>query len=1028
MTEAGYRLSPQQRRLWQVQQRDGSVLRASCVLLLEGDLDRGALDSALRDLVARHEILRTTFQRPPGRAVPLQMVHERVDGLEPVLQARLAERPEGGSLLTLDLPALCADPRSLDNLAAELAAAYADALAGRREEREVFQYARFSEWQHLLADDADAGSGKAFWRQRLPAGFAARSLPFELRPAAPRPFEPLSRREAPAGPATEVALLGAWQALLWRLTGEREQAVGTLYPCREYDVLAGAVGLMAKSLPVSCRFDEGLDGRQLLRRIETELQEVGERADDPGLEEAMAEAGGGEGAYLPFAFESRTLPAPLRSGGLVFTMVEKDCAVDRFHLRMTRFAGPDGVEIGLDFAPSRYDAADVDRIGRWFGTLLAGLTGAPDRPLADLDLLTEAERREVLAAGHGPEPTWPAGLRIHEMFEQTARRRAGEPAVVHGDRRLTYGQLAEESGQLAARLRAAGVGPETLVGLCLERSLEMVVGLLGILRAGGAYVPLDPGLPAGRLHLMTESAGIGHVVTVSPLATLFGEEIGKILLDEAAGEAPAPTASAPGVPENLAYVLFTSGSTGTPKGVAVEHRQLVHYTGAARERLGLPEGARYAVVSAIAADLGNTTLFPSLTAGGCLCLASEEEATDPGRFREFMRRNRVDALKITPTHLAALLGSEPAREALPEAVLVLGGEPADPRWLGELRALAPGLRLLNHYGPTETTVGVTTFEIERPDGPVPLGRPLGGGRVYLLDEGLSPVPPGVPGEVHIGGPGVARGYAGRPAETAERFIPDPFSAAAGERLYRSGDLARLLPGGDLLFLGRRDHQIKLRGFRVEPGEIEAVLRSLPGVEDAAVVLREDTPGDQRLVAYLAAAAGVQPDLQALRGELRSRLPEPMVPAAIVALKALPRTGGGKVDRRALPAPDPAARSREFVAPRTPLEEIVAGLWAEVLKVERVGVEDDFFDLGGHSLLAIQIVSRLKETFRVDVPLRTVLLAGSVARLSQALVENEAYPGQIDKITRAIQKIRAMSPEELQRALAARRAEGEDTHP
>jgi amino acid adenylation domain-containing protein len=480
-------------------------------------------------------------------------------------------------------------------------------------------------------------------------------------------------------------------------------------------------------------------------------------------------------------------------------------------------------------------------------------------------------------------------------------------------------------------------------------------------------------------------------------------------------------------PDNLAYVIYTSGSTGKPKGVAVEHRQILNYVSSIVERLDLPGGGNFATVSTLSADLGNTMVFPSLCLGGTLHIISQERLTSPDDLAEYFNRHRIDCLKIVPSHLEALLSSEHPEQVLPRHRLVLGGEASNWGLIERVRALAPECSVFNHYGPTETTVGVLTYRIDGEQhrgsaATLPLGRPIANTQVYILDTYGQPVPLGVSGEVYIGGAGLVRGYLGRPDLTAERFLPNPFSAKPGARLYRTGDLARHLPGGDIEYLGRIDHQVKIRGLRIELGEIEAALRSHASVKEAVVMACEDAPGNKRLVAYLMSDRRRAVEMDELRAHLQAQLPEYMVPAAFMMLDSFPLTPNGKIDRKALPPPElaQAISEKSYVAPRGPVEAVIAALWAEVLGLERVGVHNNFFELGGHSLIAIQVIARIREILRVDLAVKSIFEARTVAELADVIVASEARPGQTEKIAAVLLKLGSMSPEEKSAMLEKKR--------
>ncbi len=577
---------------------------------------------------------------------------------------------------------------------------------------------------------------------------------------------------------------------------------------------------------------------------------------------------------------------------------------------------------------------------------------------------------------------------LQELFEAQARRTPGRAALAFEGRRLTYAELDRRASCLARHLQSLGAGPDALVGLFLERSLEMVIAILGILKAGAAYVPVDPAYPDERVAFMLADAGVKWVVSQASLAArLRGEAPIVVRMAELDWDGPHEALQNRVAPENLAYVIYTSGSTGRPKGVCIEHRNIVNYVLGVAERLQLEPGMNHATVSTIAADLGNTVMFPALATGGCLHVISQARSESQAMLAEYFSRERIDVLKIVPSHLAALQTGRNPGGVMPARRLVLGGEASRLDWIERLRAAAPQCEIFNHYGPTETTVGVLTYRLSAPlpatqSRTLPLGRPLPGSTVYLLDEQGAPVPAGEKGELYIGGRGVARGYLRRPELTAERFVPDPFASQHGARLYRTGDLARVLPDGSIEFCGRVDHQVKLHGYRVELGEIEGTLCSHGEVHDAVVLARDDASGDKQLVAYVVSSLAPQ----ALREYLKEHLPAYMVPSAFVRMEKLPLTANGKVDRQALATlPFETARAvGEFVAPRTPTEEALASIWSELLELDHVCIHDDVFDLGAHSLMAMKALAQIRDAFDVNLALRNLFEQPTIAGLAELI--------------------------------------------
>nr|QEO73643.1 AMP-dependent synthetase and ligase [uncultured bacterium] len=590
---------------------------------------------------------------------------------------------------------------------------------------------------------------------------------------------------------------------------------------------------------------------------------------------------------------------------------------------------------------------------------------------------------------------------VVELFERRARRSPDAVAVVSGEESVSYRELDGRANRLARYLVAQGVGAESVVGLCLPRGAEMVTALLAVWKAGGAYLPIDPALPASRVAFMLADAGAVLVLGTQEVAEdLPAGRVRVVALDD-----PMVAVLVDGLPDGplevavpgggLAYVMYTSGSTGRPKGVGVTQAGLANYVASVPAVVGFGAGGgpgRYGLLQAPFTDLGNTVVFASLVSGGELHVLPAEMVTDAGAVAEYLDRRGIDFVKAVPSHLSALSASAEMKGVLPARSLVLGGEAASAGWLEELLAAAEGAGcgVFNHYGPTETTIGVVTTRLIRDRGTAPIGRPIANTRAYVLDEGLGVVPPGVTGELYVSGAQLARGYVSRAGLTAERFVACPFEP--GQRMYRTGDRVRWNTSGELEFAGRADDQVKIRGFRVEPGEVESALVGHPAVTQAAVVAREDTPGDRRLVGYIVpadgSAGGDDAELaSSVRAMVAERLPEYMVPSAMVVLDALPLTANGKLDRRALPAP--AYQVKRSRPPANEREELLCQVFAEVLGLERVGVDDDFFVLGGHSLLATRLVSRIRTVLGAEVEIRTVFQTPTVADMARKVGDRKS---------------------------------------
>jgi amino acid adenylation domain-containing protein/non-ribosomal peptide synthase protein (TIGR01720 family) len=696
-----------------------------------------------------------------------------------------------------------------------------------------------------------------------------------------------------------------------------------------------------------------------------------------------------------FANYSRTAAAPERSRATIEIGVLTSFEINNYPLTLTVGPGED-LSFRYNFNRRSFDAGSMERMLRHLCALLSGMARDVEQRISELTMLTEEEREQVVKEWNRTGEEYGEDVCLHDLFAEQARRTPEATAVVYGERRMSYGELEGRANQLGHYLRKLGVGPEVRVGICVERSPEMVVGLLGILKAGGAYVPLDGSYPKERVAFMVEDSQAGVVVTQEKLlGKLPGQPEdsaeGKqgpvvVCLDgewaKIAGEAESAPESEVNA-DNMAYIYYTSGSTGRPKGVVMAHAGIVNYIHWGVEAYEARGGAGAAVHSSIAVDLTLTNFLP-LFVGKPVVLVEEGPGVE-GLVRQLQGKPEWSLLKLTPTHLTLLNAELSAEEKRASTrVLVIGADNLVAEPTLAWREQAPGVKLLNEYGPTETVVGCSIYGIgdnSPRHGGMPIGRPIANMTMYVLDEYGQPLPVGVAGELYIGGVGVARGYWGRRELTAEKFVPDMFAGEAGARFYRTGDRARFLEDGNLEFLGRVDHQVKIRGYRIEPGEVEAVLSGCPGVQKAMVVVREDVPGEKRLVGYVAAPGGGV-ESKELREYLKERLPEYMVPTAWMIMEALPVRGSGKIDPKDLPKPEMEAGSQEkYVAPRTEAEKVLAGIWSEVLGIKQVGVQDNFFELGGDSILSIQVITRAREAGMQLLP-RQMFERQTIAELAE----------------------------------------------
>jgi amino acid adenylation domain-containing protein len=653
----------------------------------------------------------------------------------------------------------------------------------------------------------------------------------------------------------------------------------------------------------------------------------------------------------------------------------------------------------ITYATDSFDRTTIAGMARHWRNLLTGACENPGKPISELGILCADEKNRIVHEWNATLAAFPNNC-VHELFERQAAKTPDMIAVASDGKTLSYRELNERANQVAHYLRKRGVGPEVLVGVCVNRTPEMVIALLGIWKAGGAYVPLDPAYPRERLSYMMQDSAAKFLLTTGELKRLIPSADDKAILLDADWKQIAKESSATpepsAVPSNLAYVMYTSGSTGEPKGAMILHSGLANYLWWAIGAYEVEAGRSVPVHSSISFDLTVTSLYPALLAGGNVELLQEDVGAQ-NLITALKKAENRSLVKITPAHLELLSQQlSPQEAANVTKTFVIGGEALLAENLVLWRESAPATRLINEYGPTETVVGCCVYEVRPEDprtGPVAIGRPIANTQLYILDGNLQPVPAGVKGDLYIGGAGVARGYLNRPDLTEKKFIPDPFSGKSGARLYKSGDLARYRKDGTLEYLGRVDDQVKVRGYRIELGEIEAALAAHPGVQSCTVLAVEETPGNKQLVAYAIPQGNESPAVEDVKDFLKQSLPEYMVPAQFVFMDSFPLTQNGKIDRKALPAPTHGTISaaHEFIAPRTETEEKVAAMWAELLKVERIGIHDDFFDLGGHSLMAIKALSRIREEFDVDLPLATLLQAPTVAQLAALLHKEDFTP-------------------------------------
>jgi amino acid adenylation domain-containing protein len=1059
-------LSFSQQRMWLLDQLepDTPTYNISHALQLKGTLDTEALKWSLGEIVSRHESLRTTFEAVDGE--PVQVISPTLDtklpvedlsGLEqarreaeaerlaleekrrpfdlergPLFRSTLLRLAEQEHVLLVSMHHIVSDGWSMGVFWRELGALYEAFSRGEPSPLAELpiQYADYALWQRKWMREEMIDEQLGYWRRQL-AELPALELPTDHpRPAVQthrggrrsltlsesltRELKELSRQE---GTTLFMVLLGALQILLSRYSGQEDVAIGTPIAGRTRAETEDLIGFFINTLVMRTDLSGDPSFREVLSQVRETALGAYDHQDLPFeklVEELQPERDLSRVPLSQVFFALQNMPQEdLKLPDLSVEQQKIESGSVKFDLSFFLSEEEQGLNGRLVYNADIFDDTTIERMLGHLQTLLGGIVQDPDRRLSGLQLLDEAERHLLLSEWSGSAPEFPPGDRcVHELFEEQAELSPDAVAVVFGHQQLSYRELNQRANQLAHHLRALGVGPETLVGICVERSVEMVVGLLGILKAGGAYVPLDPASPAARLEFVLGDTRAPVLLTQERLVGELPEEHGaKVvrldadwpLIAREAGENLTRGATT----DNPAYVIYTSGSTGQPKGVVIEHSALSSYVEAATAAYEISSSDRVLQFASLSFDASVEEIFPALRCGATMVLRSDRMADSMQRFVQECAEHEISVLDLPTAFWHELvLAFETEGLELPPSVrlLIIGGEKALAERVDQWHASqsVPKARLINTYGPTEATVVATYCELPPGasdellgQGEVPIGRPLGNDLIYILDASMNPSPIGVPGELHVGGFGLARGYLNRPELTSERFVADPFSDAPGARLYKSGDIARWRGDGNVEFVGRVDEQVKIRGFRVELGEIEAVLGRHPALRGTAVVARGDGSGVERLVAYVVPLRREGPEAgelgDHLRDYLKARLPEFMVPSAFVTLDVLPLTSSGKVDRKALPSPDPSdLRSQNsYVEPRTPVEQGLVEIWEEVLGLERIGIHDDFFELGGHSLLATRVVSRARGAFGVELPLRYLFETPTVAGLALSVTQMQA---------------------------------------
>jgi amino acid adenylation domain-containing protein/FkbM family methyltransferase len=1069
-----YPLSFSQERFWFLDQLepDNLAYRIAYGFRLIGPANIEALERALSEIVSRHETLRTTFHLRNGKPVQIISDHwslklsildldqqspgnldaevQRLFELERrrpfdlssdlLLRAVLLRLNANEHVLFVNSHHIAWDHWCNELLFKEFSSLYQAFAVGKPSPLAALpiQYKHYALWQRNMFQGAELEDNLTYWKQQLGGAPPGMNLPTD------HPRKPIQNRrggrETLMLPKEFVQALGtlsqqssvtlfmtylaAFLTLLHRMTGETDIVVGAPVAGRDRSETEGLIGLFLNSVALRTNLSGNPTFMELLVRVREVALGAYDHQELPF--EKLVEA------LQPERDLSRTPVFQVLIN--MYNFKEPGLELDRLTVAPIKFGElsplfdfefyirelDDGVHLIFLYDCDLFEASTVARMLARYRTLLEGIVADPDERLSDLPLLTDAERHQLLVEWNDTRRDYPGEKCIHELFEEQVERTPDATAVVFAERQMSYRELNRRANQLAHYLIRQGVGPEVLVGLFVERSLAMVVGLLGILKAGGAYVPLDPDYPEQRLAYLLEDSGVRVLVTQRELLERIPQHGGRtVFLDAEWGEISLESQNNPKrsiASENLAYVIYTSGTTGKPKGVMIQHRGVTNLLNAMRREPGLDERDKLLAVTTLCFDIAGVEIYLPLTVGAQIVLVEREVAADGLRLADMLYSFGVTVMQATPATWRML--QEAGSKNANELKVICGGE-ALPLALAE-QLLRTSSSLWNMYGPTETTIWSASSGVASVAEVISLGGPIDNTQIYILDGAQQLSPIGAPGELYIAGAGVARGYLNSPDLTAEKFIPNPFSSEAGSRLYKTGDLARYLLDGNIEFLGRLDHQVKIRGFRIELGEIEALLGQHPAITESVVLARDDNPGDKRLVAYVVLRQLLTSPSNDLRSFLKQQLPDYMIPSVFVFLDALPRTSNGKVDPRALPAPEHSRPDIEagYVSPRTPIEESLAGIWADVLNLDKVGIHDNFFEIGGHSLLATQVVARMRQSLEVAVQLRAMFTTPTIAGMAAVIAQHQAKSLSHSALDRILADLESLSEEEAEKVLSA----------
>jgi surfactin family lipopeptide synthetase A len=1027
-----------------------------CAVRITGSLDTAALERSINEIIRRHEILRTRFTTlagqpvqviAPSLTIPLpvtdlgKLPHDEREaraeklaaeearrsfnlGAGPLLRANLLRLAEDDHVLVLNIHHIASDETSREIIVRELVALYEAFSLGKPSPLAELktQYADYAAWQRGWMQYEALDKELAHWRTRLAGAPAMLELPADRPRPAQQSFrganesltldastsaslKALSQRE---GTTLFMTLLAAFKALLSRYTGQEDVVVGSPFTNRQRAELEGLIGFFVNTVPLRTDLSGNPTFQQLLQRVKAIALETYDHRELPFeklVEELRPERNLSYNPLFQILFAVQSSASAVEQvAGITLHLQDVDTGTAKFDVTCTILPKDDGFTTSFEYNSDLFEPGTIRRMMRSFHSILEAVAKNPEQRLSELPLLSERDLHKVLVEWNATQADYPREKCIHQLVEGQAVSDPDAVAVLQDRNKLTYGELDARANQLAHYLRKRGVGPEVPVGVCLDNSIELTVALLGVLKAGGACLPLDPAYPKERLQLMLEDSQAPLLLTrdglLPELASAQTERLCMLSMAEALDRESVENPASVVTPASLAYVIYTSGSTGKPKGVMLTHGGLVNYIFAAIRLYGLKPSDRFLQFSSISFDIAIEEIFPTWAAGATLVLRSGNFSLAGSDFLHFARQQKLTVISVATAYWHELVHElSESGAVLPESLrlVIVGGEKAQIQALENWRRIVGNrVRWINTYGPTETCVIASSFEPPATGtlpSSLPIGRPISNAKIHLLDRNLQPVPVGIPGEVHIGGPGVARGYLNRPDLTDEKFVRDPFSSEANARLYKTGDLARYLDNGEIEFVGRRDFQIKIRGFRVELGEIEAALGKHATVREALVIAREEGLNNKRLVGYIVPAADSVADPADLRKFLKRQLPEYMVPSDFVILDEFPLTPNGKVDRKALPAPQPSDASADHIAPTNIVEAELVEMWEEILAKKPISVRDNFFDLGGHSLLAVRLMRRIEQNFKRKLPLTTLFEAPTIEQFAALLQQEQWTPSQ-----------------------------------